>query len=213
MFTGGTAPWIAATYLFASAVALLIDVRRPASKWQLHTLLWINFLGASGFVLFITRFQSFFIDHNPLGQSRAELFIIILLVAQFSLVVEIPGFLLNSWHDRVTVSVIDKVRDAALDLRLNPTLGTSQLEGLLSTHREQLRDLAVGSTLEKLVGFFKRMENVDIPLLETALAEIRRTRESVEARSKHPLPALIQFFGLSGLVFVLAEILAALRGK
>jgi hypothetical protein len=205
--------WIAVTYLFSSAVALVADARQRASKWSLHALLWVNFLGACGVFLVIERFQPFFVSHNPLGQNRVELFTIIVLAALLSLVVELPGFLLNSRYDRATVSAIDGVADALLDLRVNPSRGTEPLEGLLSTHDDELKDLGLASTLQKMAGFFKQMDNVDIPLLEAVLSEIRRTRERVEARSKHPLPTLVQFLGLSGLAFVLGEILAVLRGS
>lgn len=205
--------WIAATYLFSSAVALVADARERGSKWPLHALFWVNFLGACGVFLIVERFQPFFVAHNPLGQNRAELFIIIVLAALLSLFVEMPGFLLNSRYDRATIRAIDSIGDALLDLRVNPSVGTEMLEGLLKTHDRELRDLGLNSTLEKMAAFFKRMDNVDIPLLNIALSEIRRTRERVESRSKHPLPTLVQFLGLSGLAFVLGEILAALRGK
>jgi hypothetical protein len=205
--------WIAATYLFSSAVALVADARQRASKWSLHALLWVNFLGACAVLIVIERFAPFFVAHNPLGQNRIELFTIIVLAALLSFVVEIPGFLLNSRYDRATTSAIDSVADALLDLRVNPSGGTGPLEALLSAYDGELRDLGLSSTLEKMSGFFKRIDNVDLPLLEVVLSEIRRTRERVEARSKHPLPTLVQFLGLSGLGFVLGEILAVLRGS
>jgi hypothetical protein len=213
MLTQGAAFWIATTYLFSSAVVLVDDFRQRASKWPLHVLLWVNFLGACGVLLLIAGFEPFFVAHNPLGKDRVELFSIILLAVLFSLAIEIPGFLLNSRYDRVTIGVIDDVADALLDLRLDPSLGVGTLESLLSSHRGELQSLGVSSRLEKMASSFQRMGNVDIPLLETALSEVRNARAQVEARSKHPLPTLIQVLGLSGLAFVLGEILAALRGK
>jgi hypothetical protein len=142
-----------------------------------------------------------------------ELFSIILLVALFSLTIEIPGFLLNSRYDRTTINAIDALGDALLNLRLDPSAGTEPLERMLNVHKDKLEDLGLAAMLVKLAIFFKQMGNVDNSMLEMALSEIRRSRAQVESRSKHPLPVLAQFLGLSGLTFVLGEILAALRAK
>jgi hypothetical protein len=213
MVIQGATVWITLSYLLASAVTLSIVKSQRSGKCPLHALLWLNFLGASGAMLLVTRFQSFFLAFNPLGQNRVEMFSILLLVALFSLVVEIPGYLLNSKFDRATIRIIDDVADALLELRLNPALGTDALQGLLTTHRDELRELGIWSRLEKMTSFFKRMGNVDTSLLESALTEARNARAEVDTRSKHPLPTLIQVFCLSGLAFVLGEILATLRGK
>jgi hypothetical protein len=205
--------WIAATYLFWSLVALLLDGFHRTSKWLLHTLLWVNFLGGAGFFLTITHSPALLPSHNPLGPNHTEVFSILLLVALFSVTIEIPGFLLNSRYDRATIRVIDSITGAILDLRLEPSIGVESLEKLITTNRDDLVSLGVSSTLEKAAGSFKRMGNVDTSLLDIALYEIRTARTAVDGRSKHPLPALIQVFGLSGLAFVLGEILAALRAR
>lgn len=205
--------WITGIYFFSSLIALVLDGCQRTSKWLIHLLLWINFLSAAGIFLVTIRFQKFFVSHNPLGQSRIELFSILLLVALFSLTVEIPGFLLNSLYDRTTISILDDVISAVLDLRLDPSIGVESLEALLHAHKHELRRLGAGYTLEKMADSFRRMRNIDTPLLEATLFEVRTARAAVDARSKHPLPTLIQFFGLSGLAFVLGEILATLRGK
>jgi hypothetical protein len=179
----------------------------------LQKLLWVNFLGSSAILLWIAISRSSFDAINPLEKSRSEIFVLLVLVALFSLAVELPGFLLNSRRDDRTLEMIDKFSDSLLDLRLNPSIGTAQLEGLLAAYNDAVNELNIGSSLRKMSESFKRFENVDNSILGTMIIELKETRLRIDGRSKHPLPILVQILGLSGLAFLMAEILAALRGR
>lgn len=200
---------IAGAYLVCSVGALLT----PQKKDFLRTLLWINFVGSAAILLWIAVFRSYFDAVNPLEKSRSELFVLLLLVALFSLAVELPGFLLNLRSDNRVLEMIDKLSDALLDLRLSPSIGVEQLEGLLAAYSDGVNELNIGSSLRKMVESFKRLGNVDNSVLGAMIIELKETRLRIDGRSKHPLPTLVQILGLSGLAFLLGEILAALREK
>jgi hypothetical protein len=205
--------WIFAVYFYTSVAVAALGPSPSGRTSALRWLLWVNAVGSLGFLFASARFPSLFLNHNPMGQARPELFAVVLLVGLFSAAVEIPGFLLNSRSDRSTVSVIDRTADAILDVRLDPTAAKGQLEKLLGDNQSTFESLGLRSLLTKVVDSFARMGNVDTSMFDIALSELRRSRAVIESRSKHPVPFLPELLAVSSLTFILGEILTVLRGK
>jgi hypothetical protein len=175
--------------------------------------MWGNFCGATLLLVLSTRLKLFRTVHDRLGEGRGDFFTILLLAALFSLAVEIPGFCLNVGRDRKLVRAVGDVANELLDLRLDPAVGTGPLEASVDRFRGELSELDLLSLVERVAGTYKRMGNIDSGLVDRAISEVRAARSYVEGRSKHPAPTLVQILSVSGLGFVLCQILAVLRGN
>jgi len=198
-------------YAFFSALAILLDMIRRTSRWALQLLLWLNFAGAVVLLVLFERLGTPRIL-GPQNQGHAELLVIIVLAGLFSLSVEVPGFWLNTRHDLALVAAADEIASKLLELRLDPTIDVEQVEGSLDRHSAQLSELGLSNPVGHVAAAYRRMGNIDNGLLDRTLSEVREVRARVDDRSKHPAPILVEILSLSGLGFVLCEILSVLRG-
>jgi len=203
--------WIAVAYVTMSAGSLFLSDRVSPRAARLLIPLWINLLMASAFLLVLCIFPSVVASINPLGTVRQEIFVTLLLVGMFAFVVEVPGFLLNVQHDNKVVGVLDTLEQVVLSARIDPSAGMEQLRALTNSQGGILDSAGVRTLLANCVEVFTRMKNIDVPLLGILLEQVQQARSRVRERSKHPFPVLIQVLSLSGIGFILAEILAILR--
>jgi hypothetical protein len=200
------------TYTAISALILLLHSRAGTGR-PLHWLLWVNFGVAALYAVFVTRSPSSFDALNPMGNSREELFILVVLAATYSVTVEVPGFLINSSRDKKLVGLLSSVELALLETKARPSKGIPALKELLTKHGAELKELGLAGILNGSLECFERLNNVDAALAGVALSAVQRASDYCSERPKHPLPLLAELLGLAGVTFILGEILAAIRGR
>jgi hypothetical protein len=151
---------------------------------------------------------------NPFGTGRQEMFMTLLLVLVFSLFVEIPGFFLNRTYDKKQEDALQEIVDVLLDVRLSPTsINRTRLQDLSQSREAILGEGHLGKFLSKCAAEFVTVGNADNSLLNVLTERVLAEQSKVVERSKHPFPALIQLLSLTGVAFVLGEILAVLRQR
>lgn len=180
--------------------------------------LWLPMTINLGVALLIVYFSVVaplrLLSFDPFGVDRQELFVIVLLSLLFALAVEIPGFILNFLYDKKIDLALQEIADVLLEVRLRPSPGNlTRLNDSTVKHRKLLSEGNFGAFLVKCAGELKALGNSDSGLLNLLIEQVRVEQAKISDRSKHPFPVLIQIFGLSGVAFVLAEMLAILRMK
>jgi len=150
---------------------------------------------------------------NPFGTLRGELFIIFVLVGTYVLTLEIPGFLLNRDYDTKICHSLDELQEAVLKARVSGREGISRIGKIVKEQSPRLDGAGILSIARNSAQLFTQLNNFDVSVCDLLLREVVHARSRIEGRSKHALPLLAEVLKLSGLVFLLAEILALLHPK
>jgi hypothetical protein len=150
---------------------------------------------------------------NPFGNLRVEFFAISLLVGIYVITLEVPGFLLNRHHDAKVCRCLDELQEALLKARASGRESISQVSELVRDRSQHLADAGILPISRDSAQLFTQLNNLDVSVCDLLLRETMNARTRVADRSKHAVPLLAELLGLSGLAFLLAEILVSLRAK
>jgi hypothetical protein len=153
--------------------------------------------------------SAFFLWMPMLSVLNLSTGIFYLLVGWFVFAIEVPGYLHLMKHDKKVLAYLDGWRSEMVKL------------GYDFNHYESLRSKSSEGTtmlqevnLKRLVNDFIEhcgtINNVDKGFWTLVLAEVNRTINEVQGRSKHPAPKLIDLLSLSGLSFIIAQFLKIL---
>lgn len=150
---------------------------------------------------------------NPFGTLRGELFIIFVLVGTYVTTLEIPGLLLNRDYDTKICHSLDELQEAVLKARVSGREGISLIGKIVKEQSPRLDGAGILSIARNSAQLFTQLNNLDVSVCDLLLREIVNARSKIEDRSKHALPLLAEVLKLSGIAFLLAEILALLHAK
>ncbi len=75
---------------------------------------------------------------------------------------------------------------------------------------EMLREVNLNRLISDFIEHCGRMSNVDKGFWTLVLGEVSLAIDKVQRRSKHPAPKLIDLLSLSGLSFIIAQLLRVL---
>ncbi len=203
--------WLIVTYVAASAATLFSTGRGSARARSLLVPAALNFLASAGTLVLLVNRPPLLRVINPFGSSREEIFVVGLLGTIFAITLEVPGFLLNTSYDKKVSKILNDFERAVVQAHIDPGSAIHELRSLTDSHRDALADAGLEMLFSQSLEVFERMNNSDASLLRALLTQVSDAKSEVEARSKHPFPLLVQVLGLSGLAFVLGEILAILR--
>lgn len=207
----GTSSSIGAIYCGISGLALLLHDRSDRRARRLTVPLWLNFAIAGLTLLLLSLEWRTLI--NILGSEHQELYLGLFLIGLFTLCVEIPGYMLNLNFDNNVAKLLDKLEEHLLTARVKPSTGISQLRVLLNSEKNELADTGILQFLSRCVQHFEQINNIDPTLVNILQRQLETKKAGVQSRSKHPAPLIVQIFGLSGVAFLIAEILANLRAR
>ncbi len=132
-----------------------------------------------------------------------------LLIGSFVFAIEIPGYLQLTKHDERIVNLLEELRSEIVKLGYdfdNYDAVRSKSQG----GTKVLQEVNLGRLLNDFIEHCRRMGNVDKGFWNLVLGEVNRTIDEVQGRSKHPAPKLIDILSLSGLSFIIAQLLRIL---
>jgi len=132
-----------------------------------------------------------------------------LLVGSFIFSIEVPGYIHLTKHDERVLSYLEGLRSGIVklgyDFEQYETMKTKTAKG-----SEILEEVKLNQLVNDFVEHCGRMKNVDKGFWTLMLGEVNRAIEEAQGRSKHPAPKLIELLSLSGLSFVIAQVLKTL---
>lgn len=150
---------------------------------------------------------AFYLLSNPrpslLGLSAGMLY---LLIGSFVATIEVPGYLFLRRRDQRVLDYLEDWRTEMVkvgyDFGNYSTLKSKSEEG-----KAILEEVGTYRFVADFIEYSGRIQNVDKGLWTLTLGEVNRAMEAVQGRSKHPAPELIEIFSLSGLSFLIAQVL------
>ncbi len=151
----------------------------------------------------------FYLCMSSLSVLNLSTGIFYLLVGSFVFTIEVPGYIQLARHDERTLTNLEEWRSEIVKLGYD----FDQYESLKSKTAQNVTVLQE-TNLNRLVSDFiahcGRMGNVDKAFWALVLGEVNRAVDEVQERSKHPAPKLIELLSLSGLSFIIAQLLKVL---
>jgi len=83
----------------------------------------------------------------------------------------------------------------------------STLKSKSEQGKEILQEAGIHRVVTDFIEYSERIQNKDTGLWTLTLGEVNRAIDAISGRSKHPAPELIEILSLSGLSFIIAQIL------
>jgi hypothetical protein len=134
-------------------------------------------------------------------------FLVLITVASYVFLVELPGFLILTEYDAKTLVILFDVRGLLVSMSYSFQDNLSQLKTKVAAGRERLDELNLAQLTDHFVRSSESMGNIDKNLYALVLNETTRAIERVSLASKHPFPKLLEVLSLSGLSFLIAQVL------
>jgi len=129
-----------------------------------------------------------------------------LLVGSFVFTIEVPGYLDLTAHDERIVSFLEDWRSEVVKLGYD-FKNYDTVKSKSSEDKEKLEEVSLYRLVSDFVEHSGRMQNLDKGFWTLVLGEVNRAIDDVQNRSKHPAPKLIEILSLSGLSFLIAQLL------
>ena len=131
------------------------------------------------------------------------------MFGSFVFAIEVPGYLYLMKHDDRLGNYLEEWRSEMVKLGYDfdqyDTVKSKSAEGVT-----MLQEVSLNRLVNDFIENCGRMSNVDKGFWALVLGEVNRAIDEVQGRSKHPAPKLIDLLSLSGLSFVIAQILTVL---
>jgi len=153
--------------------------------------------------------SSFFLLSSSLSILNTSAGIFYLLVGSFVFAIEVPGYLCLMKHDERIVNYLEEWRSEMVKLGYDfgqyGIVKSKSAEGVT-----MLQEVNLNRLVNDFIEHCGRMSNVDKGFWSLVLGEVNRAIDEAQGRSKHPAPKLIELLSLSGLSFVIAQVLKTL---
>jgi len=131
-------------------------------------------------------------------------------ILSFVIAVEIPGYVHLSSYDSENLKILKKIRKSLVTVNFNLESSLATLQEIVKNKAEHLENMGVLDSVQYLTMSIERTKNTDRTLLVSTINEINWVIRDISQQSKHPFPKLIDIFSLTGLSFLLAQILKLL---
>jgi hypothetical protein len=132
----------------------------------------------------------------------------LLVIAVYVLAIEVPGFLLISQYDEMSVDLLEDVHRNLILSVTSFEPAVPALEELLQKHKDRFTELHAYENLDYYVASSKEMNpQVNRSILDLLLYDVNQTVKKTADESKHPFPKLIEVLSLAGLSFLIAQLL------
>jgi hypothetical protein len=192
--------------LYSISVSLALKrVNQQATQREkpLFFLLLLNLI-----TLFLASLVAFFVfdSWKPDIRDLASLYVF-LVVGAFVITLEAPGFIILSSYDNKTIEVLSDVRKNLVSLAYNFDSSVQNLLSLQKANETRLSEQHISEILDYFVKSCARIKNIDASLLNLILSETNLSIREVSQQSKHPFPRLVDILSLTGLSFLIAQLL------
>ncbi len=129
-----------------------------------------------------------------------------ILILSYTLAVEIPGYLRISNYDKQSLKILNAIRKNLIKMKYSFD-SLDVLRKNVTKNYNFLVQEQVGDLLNDYVDFSDRLGNLNTEFWELTLKEVTSSINRVSSRSKHPFPKLIDVLSLTGLSFLIAQLL------
>lgn len=175
------------------------------SKSRRNRLLW-RLVGVYGIVstISVLVFSLFYAPNTSILGLSAGIFY--LLVGSFVFAIEVPGYLHLTRYDAEVLNFLEGWRSEMV--KLGYDFGQyGSVKSKADQGQGQLEELSLHRLVFDFVQHTGRIQNVDKGFWTIVISEVNRAIDEVRGRSKHPSPKLIDILSLSGLSFIIAQLL------
>lgn len=131
----------------------------------------------------------------------------LLTIGVYVISIEIPGFLILSHYDEKSIEVLQIARGHLIESTFDFSPSIQRLQALIKKCKSRLEELHLYTNLNYFVKSSTQMNQINRSVLDLLLAEINQSIRSVSQKSKHPFPKLIDVLSLTGLSFLIAQLL------
>lgn len=131
----------------------------------------------------------------------------LLTIGVYVATIEVPGFLILSHYDGKSIEVLRTARKNLIESTFSFLPSIQDLQSLTKKHKSRLEELYLYTNLNYFIKSSNQMSQVNRSVLDLLLIEINQSVRNVSHKSKHPFPKLIDVFSLTGLSFLIAQLL------
>jgi hypothetical protein len=121
--------------------------------------------------------------------------------------IEVPGFLILSRYDENSTKILKEIRHNLIISISSFSSSIQELEQLVTENKSRCKELQLYELLNYFLQSSKQMNQVNRSVFDLLLLEINRSIGSVSRDSKHPFPKLIDVLSLTGLSFLIAQLI------
>jgi len=130
-------------------------------------------------------------------------------IISYVVAIEIPGYLRLSAFDEASTRSLKDLRKYLIKMRYSFE-SLEELKTAVKRNANVLSEEEVEDLMNDFVNLCERMKNLDSNLWGLTLNEITEAISRISGRSKHPIPKLVDVLSLTGISFLLAQILKML---
>lgn len=131
----------------------------------------------------------------------------LLTIGVYVATIEVPGFLILSHYDEKSIEVLRIARKYLIASTVNFWPSTQGLHTLMKKHKSRLEELHLYANMNYFFQSSNQMNQINRSVLDLLLTEINQSVRIVSQKSKHPFPKLIDVLSLTGLSFLIAQLL------
>jgi len=132
------------------------------------------------------------------------------LIASYVIAVEVPGYSKLSRYDEACIQSLEALRNNLITIRYSFDV-LEELKTNMKNNAEVISEERIDELLNAFINFCEMIKNTEINLWGLSLNEITEAINRIAQRSKHPVPILVDVLSLTGLSFLLAQILKTLE--
>ena len=131
----------------------------------------------------------------------------LLTIGAYVATIEIPGFLILSHYDEKSIEVLWTAQKYLIASTVNFSPSIQDLQTLMKNYKSRLEELHLSVNLNYFIQSSNQMHQINRSVFDLLLMEISQSVRSVSQKSKHPFPQLIDVLSLTGLSFLIAQLL------
>lgn len=181
----------------------------PLVRNGTHVILFLlNFFLSLFFFIFLD--EIFIIFKSETTFQNVSL-LVLLLIVTYILTIEIPGYIIISIYDEKLLKIYNKLISSLFNLKLSKKDVLDELKSIIDNSKNLLikNNLALNDMLQYIIPILERrkISENEFNLLNYQLIMAIEKRKNM---SKHPFPKLIDILSLTGISFILAQLIAHL---
>jgi hypothetical protein len=156
---------------------------------------------------FVVAFYLIYVPRPSVLGVAAGIFY--LLIGSFVFTIEVPGYLLLKRHDHQLAKYLEDWRSDLVRVGYS-FQNFSALKSKTAAGKQSFEETNLNRVIGDYIEHSDRMQNNDKGLWTLTIGEVNRAIDQIEGMSKHPAPELIEVLSLSGLSFIIAQLLRVL---
>jgi len=131
----------------------------------------------------------------------------LLTIGVYVATIEVPGFLILSHYDEKSIEIIRNARKYLITSTFNFSPSIQSLQTLVEKYKSRLEELHLYANIDYFLQSSNQMKQTNKSVLDLLLVEISQSARIVSQKSKHPFPKLVDILSVTGLSFLIAQLL------